>query len=119
MALYYYNFPLSIHPAAIPLSKLAEIAKHKGIKDADLKVYETNWEPYFDEKTTDEKKILEAFNKEFKTTIKLEDMNDKVSEVIEKDILMGEEVMVSGTPTIFINGVKDSSRLKYETLGKK
>jgi hypothetical protein len=27
--------------------------------------------------------------------------------------------MVAGTPTIFINGVKDSSRIKYETLGKK
>ena len=32
---------------------------------------------------------------------------------------MGEEVMVQGTPTIFINGVKDTTKLKYETLGKK
>ena len=120
IALYYYHFPLlGLHPAAGILVKLVDIAKDKGIKDAELKVYQTNWEKYFDVKSTDEKKILEAFNKEFKTTIKLEDMNDKVSEVIEKDILMGEEVMVSGTPTIFINGVKDSSRLKYETLGKK
>ena len=120
MALYYYNFPLSIHPAAIPLSKLAEIAKHKGIKDADLKVYETNWEPYFDEKTTDEKKILEAFNKEFKTSIKIEELSSKdINAIIEKDLAMGDEVMVAGTPTIFINKVKDSSKLKYETLGKK
>ncbi len=120
MALYYYNFPLSIHPAAIPLSKLAEIAKHKGIKDADLKVYETNWEPYFDEKTTDEKKILEAFNKEFKTSIKIEELSNKdISAIIEKDLAMGDEVMVAGTPTIFINGVKDTTKLKYETLGKK
>ena len=120
MALYYYNFPLSIHPAAIPLSKLAEIAKHKGIKDADLKVYETNWEPYFDEKTTDEKKILEAFNKEFKTSIKIEELSNKdINVIIEKDLAMGDEVMVAGTPTIFINGVKDTTKLKYETLGKK
>jgi hypothetical protein len=27
--------------------------------------------------------------------------------------------MVQGTPTIFINKVKDSSKQKYETLGKK
>ena len=120
MALYYYNFPLSIHPAAIPLSKLAEIAKHKGIKDADLKIYETNWEPYFDEKTTDEKKILEAFNKEFKTSIKIEELSSKdINAIIEKDLAMGDEVMVAGTPTIFINKVKDTSKLKYETLGKK
>ena len=120
IALYYYNFPLSIHPAATPLSKLVEIAKHKGIKGVELKVYETDWEPYFDVKTTDEKKILEAFNKEFKTDIKIEELSDnKVNELIAKDMKMGEEVMVQGTPTIFVNKVKDSTRQKYETLGKK
>jgi len=120
IALYYYNFPLQIHPASTPLSKLIEIAKHKGIKDAELKAYETNWEPYFDEKTTDEKKILEAFNKEFKTSIKIEELASKdISAIIEKDLAMGDEVMVQGTPTIFINKVKDSSKQKYETLGKK
>jgi len=31
---------------------------------------------------------------------------------------MGEEALVQGTPTIFVNGEKDSSRQKYETLGK-
>ena len=120
IALYYYNFPLMIHPAATPLSKLAEIAKNKGIKDAELKTYETNWEPYFDEKTTDEKKILEAFNKEFKTSIKQEELLDKnLDALIKKDISMGDDVMVQGTPTIFINGVKDASKQKFETLGKK
>ena len=120
IALYYYNFPLSIHPAATPLSKLIEVAKHKGVKDAELRAYEIDWEPYFDVKTTDEKKILEAFNKEFKTNIKLEEIStNEIKALIEKDISMGEEVMVAGTPTIFVNKVKDSSKLKYETLGKK
>ena len=120
IALYYYNFPLTIHPAATPLSKLVEIAKHKGIKDVELKTYETNWEPYFDVKTTDEKKILEAFNKEFKTSIKQEELSDKnLDSLIQKDISMGDDVMVSGTPTIFVNGVKDNSKQKFETLGKK
>ena len=120
IALYYYNFPLSIHPAATPLSKLIEVAKHKGIKDAELKAYEIDWEPYFDVKTTDEKKILEAFNKEFKINIKVEEIStNEIKALIEKDITMGEEVMVAGTPTIFVNKVKDSTKLKYETLGKK
>lgn len=120
IALYYYNFPLSIHPAATPLSKLIEVAKHKGVKDAELRAYEIDWEPYFDVKTTDEKKILEAFNKEFKTNIKLEEIStNEIKALIEKDITMGEEVMVAGTPTIFVNKVKDSSKQKYETLGKK
>ena len=120
IALYYYNFPLSIHPAATPLSKLIEVAKHKGVKDVELRAYEIDWEPYFDVKTTDEKKILEAFNKEFKTNIKLEEIStNEIKALIEKDITMGEEVMVTGTPTIFVNKVKDSTKLKYETLGKK
>ena len=120
IALYYYNFPLSIHPAATPLSKLIEVAKHKGVKDVELRAYEIDWEPYFDVKTTDEKKILEAFNKEFKTNIKLEEIStNEIKALIEKDISMGEEVMVTGTPTIFVNKVKDSTKLKYETLGKK
>mgnify|MGYP003455693439 FL=1 len=120
IALYYYNFPLSIHPAATPLSKLIEVAKHKGVKDVELRAYEIDWEPYFDVKTTDEKKILEAFNKEFKTNIKVEEIStNEIKALIEKDITMGEEVMVAGTPTIFVNKVKDSTKLKYETLGKK
>jgi len=31
---------------------------------------------------------------------------------------MGEEVMVQGTPTIFINGEKDTQKTKYKDLGK-
>ena len=120
IALYYYHFPLiSIHPAAVPLSKLIEVAKHKGIKDVELKVYKTNWEQYFDAKSVDEKKILEAFNKEFKTDIKLEEITaNDINENLKNDISMGEDVMVQGTPTVFVNGEKDSSRQKYETLGK-
>lgn len=120
IALYYYHFPLiSIHPAAVPLSKLIEVAKHKGVKDVELKVYKTNWEQYFDAKSVDEKKILEAFNKEFKTDIKLEEITaNDINENLKKDISMGEDVMVQGTPTVFVNGEKDSSRQKYETLGK-
>ena len=121
IALYYYHFPLlGLHPAAAPLSKLMEVARHKGIKDAELKAYKIDWEPHFSSKSTDEKKILEAFNKQFKTDIKLEEITSKeIYEALQKDILMGEDVMVQGTPTIFINGVKDATREKYETLGKK
>ncbi len=119
IALYYYNFPLSSHPASTPLVKISEVAKQKGIKDVELKVYQTKWEQYFDAKSTDEKKILEAFNKEFKTDIKLEEISAKsVNDNLQKDISMGEEALVQGTPTIFVNGEKDSSRQKYETLGK-
>ena len=121
IALYYYHFPLStIHPAATVLVKLIDIAKHKGIKDVELKTYQIDWEKYFDVKSTDEKVILDAFNKEFKTDIKSEELaKAEIGKSIDSYISMGEDVMVQGTPTIFVNKVKDSTRLKYEDLGKK
>lgn len=116
IALYYYHFPLlRIHPAAGPLSKIMEVAKHKNIKDLELKVYSIDWDKYFDSKSTNINKILEAFNKELKTNITLEQLR-KAN--IQKDINMGENVMVQGTPTIFVNGIKDTTREKYKTLGK-
>ncbi|RZV13221.1 DsbA family protein [Aliarcobacter butzleri] len=121
IALYYYAFPLvQIHPASEALSKIIEVAKNKGVKDIELKAYKTDWETYFSSKENDEKKILEAFNKELKTNIKLEEIASKdINEKLSKDMSMGEEVMVTGTPTIFVNGVKDTTRELYKTLGKK
>lgn len=121
IALYYYAFPLvQIHPASEALSKIIEVAKNKGLKDIELKAYKTDWETYFSPKENDEKKILESFNKELKTNIKLEEIASKdINEKLSKDMSMGEEVMVTGTPTIFVNGVKDTTRELYKTLGKK
>lgn len=120
IALYYYAFPLTqIHPASEPLSKIIEVAKNKGVKDVELKAYQTNWEKYFSAKESDNKKILDAFNKEFNTSIQLEEINSKeVNDRLAHDISMGEDVMVNGTPTIFINDVKDTTRDLYKKLGK-
>lgn len=120
VALYYYAFPLTqIHPASDPLSKLIEIAKTKGLKDVELKVYQIDWEKYFPAQESDSKKILNAFNKEFQTSITLEEINTKdINDKLSQDIFMGEEVMVNGTPTIFVNGVKDTTRELYKKLGK-
>lgn len=120
IALYYYHFPLlRIHPAADTLIKAMEIAKKDGIKDIELKIYDIDWEKYFTAKERNAEKILNAFNKEFKTNITMEQISDKeLREEVFKDVSMGEDVMVQGTPTIYINGEKDNTRLKYETLGK-
>ena len=119
IALYYYHFPLlRLHPAAGPLSKLMELAKEKGIKDIELKVYEADWDEYFASKETDVKKIINGFNKEFKTTFTEDDLTSiDLIDSMEKDIKMGEDVMVQGTPTIFVNGEKDTMRDKYKKLG--
>ncbi|XOB61780.1 DsbA family protein [Campylobacterota bacterium DY0563] len=120
IALYYYHFPLlRIHPASNDLTKLMALAKTKNIKDIELKVYNIDWDKYFNSRETDSQKILKAFNSEFKTNFSLEDLNKKeITNEVAEDIRMGEEVLVQGTPTIFINGEQDKSKLKYEKLGK-
>ncbi|WP_026803125.1 thioredoxin domain-containing protein [Aliarcobacter lanthieri] len=121
IALYYYSFPLThIHQASVPLSKLIDIAKVKNGNDILMKVYTTDWAKYFEPNSTDETIILEAFNKELGLDIKIEELNKKeINSIIEKDIAMGEDVLVSGTPTIYVNGEKDTTREKYKSLGKK
>lgn len=120
IALYYYHFPLlRIHPAAKTLTRLMDAAKHQGIKDVELKTYNVDWSRYFSENERSDQKIIDAFNNEFKTNITLSDlMKADIINGIKTDMKMGEEVMVQGTPTIFINGVKDNTKLQYETLGK-
>ena len=120
IALYYYHFPLlQLHPASKALTELMHVAKQKGAKNVELRTYEIDWSTYFSEEEKDAQKIIEAFNKAFKLNITLEELqNSEVKQTILTDIKMGEAVMVQGTPTIFINKIKDNSKLKYETLGK-
>lgn len=121
IALYYYAFPLTqIHPASVPLSKLIDIAIAKGVKDATLKAYKTDWDEHFDSKSDDSAKILSAFNKVLGTDIKMADLNSKeINAKIEKDMQMGDDLMVSGTPTLYVNGKKEApSQFDFNTIGK-
>ncbi|RXK12478.1 disulfide bond formation protein DsbA [Halarcobacter mediterraneus] len=120
IALYYYHFPLSrIHPAAVPLVKLMVKAKEDGIKNIEERVYSVYWDEEFSSKEQNEDVIISSFNKIFKTSYTKKDINSKnISDEIFEDVSMGEEVLVQGTPTIFINGEQDKSKLKYEELGK-
>ncbi len=120
IALYYYHFPLlRIHPAAGTLVRLMNAAKAKGIKDVESKVYNADWDKYFTAKEKNSQKIIDGFNKEFKTSFTVVDVNNKKNNTeVSEDMNLGTEAMVQSTPTIFINGEQDKSKLKYETLGK-
>jgi len=121
IALYYYSFPLKhTNPASLTLSKLIHIAKVKNSNDILIKVYKTNWTKYFEATSSDEQVILESFNKELGLDIKIEELYKRaINTYIEKDIDMGENVLVNSTPTIYINGKKDPTREKYKSLAKK
>jgi len=118
IALYYYHFPLlTIHPAADTVSKAMVVAKQKGIKNIEEKVYTANFNKYFTVKETDVKIILDGFNKIFKTNITLDEINKTaLQDEINNDIKMGEDVMVQGTPTFFVNGINDQDRSLFQAL---
>lgn len=120
IALYYYHFPLlSLHPAAGAVSKAMIVAKKKGVKDIEMKVYQADFSVYFSSSEKNSQKILDGFNKFFKTDITLEDIGEAgVVNEAAKDFKMGEDVMVQGTPTLFVNGTNDKTRRLFGALGK-
>lgn len=119
LALYYYAYPLThIHPASTTLSKLIELVKQQKGQDMVLKAYQIDWTKHFAVSSTDDKEILEAFNSQMGTAIKLDELK-AMTKVLEKEISMGENALVSGTPTIYVNGEKDSTRELYKNIIKK
>ena len=120
IALYYYHFPLlSLHPAALTLSKAMVVAKQQGIKEVEMKMYVTNFSKYFSSRETNAQKILDGFNKVYNTDIKLSEIeNVMVTKEVEVDMKMGEDVMIQGTPTIYVNGKFDKTRRMFGSLGK-
>lgn len=113
-AIYYYHFPLpALHPAAVELSQAAIAAELKGHKDIVLRMYDVE----VNAKERDVVKILQAFNKTMKTKIKPSDLQSaKVQEHYMNDLKIAEYLMVSGTPTMFLDGIQDKSKRKWEKV---
>ena len=116
IALYYYHFPLTmLHKEAPTVVKAILVAEKQGVKNVVEKVYAAK----FALDTDDDKKILAAFNKAVGTHITEADiMKQDILSHYSEDIEDAGKVMISGTPTIYVNGKKDFSRNKYKELIK-
>jgi len=116
IALYYYHLPLDMHPTARTLSKASMIATSMGIKNVDSKIYTTNFGSLYDAYSqTDDQKALNHFNEVFKTNITMKQINDpKLNEKLKHDMDLSDEAFVNGTPTLFLDGEIDKTRMKYE-----
>ena len=116
IALYYYDFPLDMHPTAKFVVKAIHKAKADGYKDVELKIYEADYEKFYDVyRTKDNKKALEVFNKIMKTKYKMKDIDTaEAKEAIEADIFLGMEANVQGTPSVLFNGSYYKSREKLK-----
>ena len=113
-AIYYYHFPLPrIHPAAVVLVQAAAAAEHKGVKDVVLKLYNVEINP----KEKDTNKILAAFNKAVGTNITVKDLADpEVKKQIKFDLDVADNLMVGGTPTMYLDDKIDQSKKKYQKV---
>lgn len=113
-AVYYYHFPLAqLHPAAVALTKAAIAAEQNGVDSVTLKMYQVDMDP--NEK--DEQKIVDAFNKTFKTKLSVTDLRrPSVIKQFESDQKAVRAMMVNGTPTVFFDGDKDTKKMKYKDV---
>ena len=113
-AIYYFHFPLvRLHPASVALVKAALVAEMKGVKDVILKLYKVKINPQ--EKNT--KKILAAFNKAVGTKITLEELRSKeVKKQAKYDLDVANDIMVAGTPTIYLDNKIDRTKKKYKKV---
>ncbi len=110
-AVYYYHFPLvRLHPASVTLVKAAIAAERKGIKDVILKLYKVKINP----REKDAQKALNAFNKIEGTNITLEDINKpEIAKQLKHDQNVASDLMVGGTPTVYLDGAIDRTKKKY------
>ena len=116
LAVYYYHLPLlRLHPVADVLTRVMYVAQHEGKADMVEKIYSLKIDP----RETDETKILAAVKKHANYSVTPAKINaEKVKAAIKADIDAAGRMMVSGTPTIYIDGQWDKMRNGYEKLIK-
>ncbi len=116
-ALYYYHMPLKqIHPVSDTLTKVMEVLQKKGKIEDALKMYKLN----ISYKETDQDKILAAIKKQFDINVTKDEINKpEIAEQIKKDMDKANGVMLSGTPTIYLDGKFSKTPAEYKKYIKK
>jgi protein-disulfide isomerase len=114
VSLYFYHFPIaSIHPSSPTIIKAAVALELKGEKNVVERLYQND----FDYKVTDAAAVLKNFNKHFKSSLSLKDINDpKVLHHVKEDQELASHLMIRGTPSVFIDGEKDNANKLFEKL---
>ncbi len=113
-AVYYFHLPLErIHPASVHIVKMATAAEMQGIEDVTLKMYDIKVNP----RENNVQKILEAFNKAVGTNLTEKDINTPaVLKHVNSDFDIANELMVAGTPTVYLDGKIDEKKKGYKTV---
>lgn len=114
IALYYYHLPLkSIHPVSLTITKVMLLEQAKGNMDGVIKLYNLQISP----EETDETKILAEIKKQFGMSYTVAQINEKkILDAQKEDEEIATKSMISGTPTIYIDGKWDKTREEYKKL---
>jgi len=117
-ALYYYHFPLlRIHPVSDILTRVMLIEQKKKHFDNAMKIYTLNVK-YNERNAT---KVLDEVKKVMGISLTEKDLDAKeIADELKSDQDIATKTLVSGTPTVYIDGKWDKSRNKYkEFINKK
>ncbi len=116
IAVYYYHLPLlRIHPVSDVLTRVMHVAQHEGKMDVVEKIYSLKIDP----RETDMKKILAAVKSHTGYSVTAAQIEAKeVKAAMHADELAASKMMVSGTPTIYVDGQWDKMRDGYKKLIK-
>ncbi|AKF25324.1 hypothetical protein YH65_07920 [Sulfurovum lithotrophicum] len=114
MAVYYYHLPLMrIHPVSGSLTRIMHVAQKEGKTDVVEKMYSLKIDP----RETNKKKIIAAVKKHTGYDITEAKINAKeVTDAMKADEKAAGRMMVSGTPTVYIDGQWDKMRDGYKKL---
>jgi protein-disulfide isomerase len=114
MAVYYYHLPLKrIHPVSGTLTAIMHAAQSEGKLDVVEKIYSLKINP----RETNVKKILAAVKKHTGYEISEEKLKSKeITDALKRDEKAAGRMMVSGTPTVYIDGQWDKMRNGYKQL---
>ncbi len=114
LAVYYYHLPLlRLHPVSGVLTRVMHVAQNEGKLDVVEKIYSLQINP----RETNETKILNAVKKHTKYEVTSAQINDrKVKEALKADEEDAGRMMVSGTPTVYLDGEWDKMRDGYKKL---
>ena len=111
-ALYYYHLPLlRIHPASDATTKAMHLFQERGEVDNLKACYHL----LVNEREGNPQVVLDAIKTKTGVTISLNEINTpEIASALAFDKAMKKRLMVTGTPTFFIDGIWDPTRMKYK-----
>lgn len=114
MAVYYYHLPLKqIHPASDVLTRIMEVAQKQGKNDIVAKIYALQIDP----NDTNETNLINTVKDQTGFSVTSAQINSvEIINALTHDEQIASKLMVTGTPTIYIDGKLDKLREGFRDL---